>query len=100
MTYRISLVLSFPYLGLIFQLVSFQLLLLILLALETYYSHKQNNYPYSPEHHSLVLRTIFCYPSFAPDTQYSENTAYPFKPKLWCLYLSHFIKLIPNSDFS
>lgn len=62
MTYGISRVLSFQYLGLIFQLVTFQLLLLILLGCETYYSHKQSNYPYSPELHSRVLWTILCYP--------------------------------------
>ena len=80
MTYRINPVLGFPYLGLIFHLVSFQLLLLILLALETYYSHKQNKYPYSPEYHNLVLWAILCYLIFASDTQYSENATSPSKP--------------------
>lgn len=100
MTYGISPVLSFLYLGLIFQLVTFQLLLLILLGLETYYSHKQSNYPYSPELHSRVLWTILCYPSFAPDMQYSENATSPFKSKLRYLYSAQFIKLLSTSDFN
>lgn len=49
-----------------------KLLLLILLGFETYYSHKQNNYPYFPEHHSLW--TILFYPFFAPDMKILKHS--------------------------